>query len=339
MLSKRIPSSVYGGGVVDDPATTVFLWRTCRFPVSAKGGVLGFFVDDYRFECLWRRPEFYTQQLLAFGWGAVLSPDFSTWQDDPLVVQAYNIYRSRALSVKWQNAGINIIPVLSWSAEPSFLFCFRGIPQHAPVCATECRTAGQHDADRRRFLVGLTEGVGQIRPATVLIYGGQQHRYWLQDRLPPGPAYHLIDSWTDARGKIRAAQEREARERNQLDLFGGGKEKWADVAQQVAAARNAAAEKTKATRKASEAILVAMNNRNCRERMGTNRDTRMKVLEWKMRAHLLREDKAYFHSLSDADLTTLLSQASDLDRELICLVMVVPEDLMVQVATEMGQPG
>jgi hypothetical protein len=48
-----------------------------------------------------------------------------------------------------------------------------------------------------------------------------------------------------------------------------------------------------------------------------NRDTRMKVLEWKMRAHLLREDKAYFHSLSDADLTTLLSQASDLDRELI----------------------
>ena len=70
-----------------------------------------------------------------------------------------------------------------------------------------------------------------------------------------------------------------------------------------------------------------------------NRDTRVKALEWKTRAHLLRDDKAYFHSLSDADLTSLLSEASELDRELICLIMAVPEDVLMQIATEMGHPG
>jgi hypothetical protein len=63
---------------------------------------------------------------------------------------------------------------------------------------------------------------------------------------------------------------------------------------------------------------------------------RLKVLEWKTRAHLLREDKRFFHSLDDADLTALLAEASDLDRELMCLIMAVPEELLAQTANELG---
>jgi hypothetical protein len=196
--------------------------------------VLSFFTDDYRFECVWRRPDFYTQQLLAFGWGAVMSPDFSTWRDDPVVVQAYNVYRSRALSVRWQQAGINIIPVLSWSDEKSFAFAFAGIPTGVPVAAVEVVTAGQNDADRRHFLAGLEHAVKKIEPANVCVYGGEEHRYWLHDRLPFGPQYTLLSSFMTARGKIRAAQERHVRERNQLQLFPTGGEVWVDEAQQAA---------------------------------------------------------------------------------------------------------
>jgi hypothetical protein len=69
------------------------------------------------------------------------------------------------------------------------------------------------------------------------------------------------------------------------------------------------------------------------------RDTRLKSLEWKTRARLLQDDKQFFHSLSDAALSTLLSEASELDRELVCLIMAVPEALLVQTALELGHSG
>jgi hypothetical protein len=231
-LSSLVPSSTYAGRAITDPTRTLCVFRTCRFPATAKGSVLSFFTDDFRFECLWNRPDFYTQQFLAFGWGAVMSPDFSTWRDAPLIVQAYNVYRSRALSVKWQQAGISVIPVLSWSDEQSYQFAFEGIPRGVPVAAVEVVTAGQNDADRRRFLAGLEHAVKKTEPATVLLYGAS-HKFWLDGNLPQGPVYHLIDSWTSARDRVRAVQEREARERNQPNLFPIGGTQW--VAEEAAA--------------------------------------------------------------------------------------------------------
>jgi hypothetical protein len=235
-LSSLVPSFTYAGGTVSDPATALFVFRTCRFPATAKGGVLSFFTDDFRFECLWNRPDFYTQQFLAFGWGAVMSPDFSTWRNDPLIVQAYNVYRSRALSVMWQEAGISVIPVLSWSDEQSYPFAFEGIPAGVPVAAVEAVTAGGNDQDRRRFLAGLSEAVRQTQPKNILVYGGTEHSFWLTERLPKGPTYTLLESFMTVRSRIRASQERQVREKNQLQLFPiGGTSQWAEEAQHQAA--------------------------------------------------------------------------------------------------------
>ena len=55
-LFDRMPTDVYAGGLVQDPARTLFVWRTCRFPAEARGGILGFYTDDYRFACLWKSP-------------------------------------------------------------------------------------------------------------------------------------------------------------------------------------------------------------------------------------------------------------------------------------------
>lgn len=67
-----------------------------------------------------------------------------------------------------------------------------------------------------------------------------------------------------------------------------------------------------------------------------NWDTRLMELERKTRAHQLQKDKAYFHSLSDVELTALLSQASELDRELVCLIMTVSEAELMQATHETG---
>jgi hypothetical protein len=51
---------------------------------------------------------------------------------------------------------------------------------------------------------------------------------------------------------------------------------------------------------------------------------------------MLKENKTYFHALSDADLATLLSKANALDRELVCLIMAVSEAELMQAASEIG---
>jgi hypothetical protein len=233
-LATVIPTTVYGGDPVSDPEHSVFIWRTASLK-KASGMVLGFYVCDTRFECVWRQPERYVDLFLRHHITTLCEPDFSVWTNDAVAIQVYNIYRTRWLARYWQDHDLIIIPSLSWSDERSFAFCFEGIPHHAPVVACESRTAGATDTDRRSFLCGLEEGVRRVQPATVCIYGGEQHRFWLQDRLPAGPTYHVLDSFMSVRGKLRAAQERHERDRHQLNLFEGGTTKWAGEVQPAAA--------------------------------------------------------------------------------------------------------
>jgi Domain of unknown function (DUF4417) len=228
LLATVVPDLVYAGGSVTDPARSLFVWRTCTFPPSARGGVLAFYTDDYRFECLWRQPHRYAEQFRAFGWGAVLEPDFSTWRDAPLVEQLWAIYRMRSLGRLYQDYGINIIPNLAWSDERSFEFAFTGIPRGVPVAACEARTAGQCDDDRRRFLAGLTSAVEVVQPTHLVVYGGTQNEFWLKGRLPPGPQYTLLPSWTSERDQMRKQEKRTLRDRDQLNLFVKGAQPCTD---------------------------------------------------------------------------------------------------------------
>jgi hypothetical protein len=226
-LATIIPAQVYGGGPVAEPATMLFIWHTASLN-KARGMTVAFYVDDTRFEALWRTPRHYIALFLRHGIAALIEPDFSLWADAPLVEQLYNVFRMRTLGRVWQDAGLSVIPNLAWSDERSFPFCFTGIPSGAPVVACECRTAGGNDEDRRAFLRGLIEGVKQVKPQHVCIYGGKEHAFWLTDHLPKGPQYTLVASWTAVRRRRRATQERQTSERNQLNLFTGG-EAWADV--------------------------------------------------------------------------------------------------------------
>jgi len=235
-LATVTPTAVYAGGPVTNPSNTLFVWRTCRFPAEARGGELAFYTDDYRFECLWNRPIFYAEQFARFGWGAIVEPDFSTWIDAPLAEQLWNTYRTRTLGRLWQEAGLQVIPSLNWADERSFSFAFSGIPQHAPVVACEARTAGGNDGDRRRFLAGLAEGVRQVQPQHVLMYGGKEHAFWLESRLPPGSHYTLLESWTHARDRARRRETIRQKNRHQPILFPTGGDSWADEDRAAAAA-------------------------------------------------------------------------------------------------------
>jgi hypothetical protein len=235
LLSTLIPTTTFGGGsTVENPAETLFLWRSTATQ-RARGGTLAFFLSDDRLEPLWSRPERYSTEFRLQGVGAVVEPDFSLWTDDSLEEQLFNVKRKKIVSRQWQEAGLLVAPCLNWASEESFAFCFSGVPSHCSVAFVECRTASSSAEDKKAFLRGLHEAVRQISPQTLVIYGGVPNEWWIRRDLPAGATrFVFLESWTDSRAKVRKAQEREVRERNQLNLFGGGNKAWAEEEVQVA---------------------------------------------------------------------------------------------------------
>lgn len=215
LLATVTPTVTWGGGEIIDPAKTFITFRTRALDSSLKGATLGFFVEDWRFRSVWEKPSTYAKFFRDCGFGGVCEPDFSCWRDASREEQKAAVFKMRMVGRVFQGVGLRVAPNLAWADEESFTFCFRGIPRHAPVVACECRTAGQNDEDRGRFLAGLHEAVAQVEPKTVLVYGGTTHRSWLVPSMPKGPRYVLLDSFSRARVRWRKAEAR----RNQLELF------------------------------------------------------------------------------------------------------------------------
>ena len=54
-----------------------------------------FYLDDYQFERVWKRPEYYIDKLQRFD--SCLTPDFSLYRDMPISMMIWNVYRSRLI--------------------------------------------------------------------------------------------------------------------------------------------------------------------------------------------------------------------------------------------------
>jgi hypothetical protein len=83
-----------------------------------------FFLDDYRYETVWSRPQRALEHLSKYR--ILLAPDFSLYADWPLAMQQWNVYRNRWCGRYWQELGFLVIPTVSWSTPESFDFCFEG---------------------------------------------------------------------------------------------------------------------------------------------------------------------------------------------------------------------
>lgn len=127
-----------------------------------------FFIDDYRFERIWNRPEAYIDMLRKYD--CVLTPDFSLYVDMPLPMQIWNVYRSRALGRYWQDNGLKVIPTLSWSTPDSYWFSFDGIPK-CSVYATTAIGAIKNKHANELWRIGMDEAIKQLSPEKIIIFG------------------------------------------------------------------------------------------------------------------------------------------------------------------------
>jgi hypothetical protein len=124
-----------------------------------------FFLDDYKFDEVWNKPEPQVAKLRQYA--QVLSPDFSMYTDLPRPLQIFNTFRSRWCASVWQAAKMVVIPTISWGGEDTFEFAFDGIEAGAVVAVSTLGTVGFVDA----FMLGFGRMCEVIEPRSVLCYG------------------------------------------------------------------------------------------------------------------------------------------------------------------------
>ena len=127
-----------------------------------------FYEDDVNFERIWNNPNKYLPILMRFN--GVILPDFSVYRDMPLVMQYWNIYRSRAIGHWLQENGIHVIPNIRFGDERTYQVCCAGISRGSVIAI------GSHGcikiiSERQLFAEGLAYIVNCLKPKSIVVYG------------------------------------------------------------------------------------------------------------------------------------------------------------------------
>lgn len=130
--------------------------------------IVHFYIDDYQFERVWNTPDRYINLLRKFK--AVLSPDFSIYDDFPRAVNIFNHYRKHWLSAYWQMHGITVIPTICWGDENSFEWCLDGVPKNSVISTSSigCFVSKSGAKDWRE---AYRKCVDILEPKAIILYG------------------------------------------------------------------------------------------------------------------------------------------------------------------------
>ncbi|MEU9687142.1 DUF4417 domain-containing protein [Amycolatopsis japonica] len=151
-----------------EPARLVAYTDRHAAATAGPGAAVHFFLDDYRFEVVWSKPERGLSRCGSVG--AALTPDFSLYRDMPLAMQLWQVYRSRWCGAWLLHHGVTVVPTVSWSTADSFDFAFAGIPPRSVVAVS---TVGvwRDPVARGLFAAGYAEMLLRLEPALVLVHG------------------------------------------------------------------------------------------------------------------------------------------------------------------------
>lgn len=129
-----------------------------------------FFIDDYQFERIWNSPQLIIDRLKNFQ--CVFTPDWSLYMDMPMAMKIWNVYRSRLIGQMCQDAGIKVIPTLSWAEKETYQFCFDGLEQGGTVAVS---TVGvmQDEKAKEIWVDGMKEAIRRLQPKQVILYGSE----------------------------------------------------------------------------------------------------------------------------------------------------------------------
>lgn len=126
-----------------------------------------FYLDDYQFERIWSQPYQYVPVMQRYA--GCLTPNYSIYLDMPEATKIWNTYRARLLGQIFQDNGIDVIPIVYWSDERSWEYCFDGIPCHSVISVNNIGNAVKEA--KELWDAGMRELIKRKQPEKILLYG------------------------------------------------------------------------------------------------------------------------------------------------------------------------
>lgn len=141
-----------------------------RKEAAETGGALHFFLDDYRFERVWKFPHKTLEDRVA-PVGAAITPEFSVWESLPIVSQMWQVFRSRWMGAWWQYHGIKVIPCVIWGDPDTFDFAFEGLPEGGALALGTLGPGSNTQEAKELYRQGLEVLLERTKPTLLLTYG------------------------------------------------------------------------------------------------------------------------------------------------------------------------
>ena len=100
---EHITCRLFTGRRLIENLSLIGFHNTKRNDGKNTGKAVHFYMDDYKFECVWNQPERYLRKLSQYRF--VLTPDFSLYTNMPLAMQIWNVFRGQWCGAFWQANG------------------------------------------------------------------------------------------------------------------------------------------------------------------------------------------------------------------------------------------
>jgi ParB-like chromosome segregation protein Spo0J len=173
-------------------------WWLYNYGVDSTSGmkdpskiILSFYCWDEYFEKWWDKPDVMTSKTLNTGITMAVTPNFSTWADEPGAVQLWACYKKAWMGRYFQEAGIKVIPNIEWPGQEddTFLkqYAMLGIPVGAPVISIQGQTSdGTDDVAYQKWLKrDYKTIITALKPKMLLYYGTKKgYDFVLKQNLP-----------------------------------------------------------------------------------------------------------------------------------------------------------
>ena len=172
-LDKRMPDKSNKYGIPRMECVRDFSLPDNWIPFSAAISYKGdrsktgvhFYIHDYQFERVWNDPIRYANILTDFK--CVISPDFSLYEDQPLAMSIWNLYRNNYLGAFFVEMGITVIPNICWSEE---IYDFSMYPKNSIVAVSTVGCLKDRYA-KGIFVNGYKKMIEELTPTKVICHG------------------------------------------------------------------------------------------------------------------------------------------------------------------------
>lgn len=168
--------------------------------------ILGFYQDDYKFTQCYETPQGFLRKMLIDGPMYVVTPNYSMWFNDPLVVKVWATYRARWCGRYWQDNGFKIIPDVAFAGPESLEFCCDGIPIHAPLIAMQIQTGKLTDEELRAKKEMMARCLEILQPGKVLLYGCRKAEEFIKVIEASGAGVLVVMSQLESARKFRSIE-------------------------------------------------------------------------------------------------------------------------------------